>query len=76
MTQDTKTPPPKKHYALWHIELTTECPHCKEYVDLLDYTDFWDGARFKPMEYSTRATQDVEVYCPNCEEYFIVDFEY
>jgi phage FluMu protein Com len=65
-----------KNYATWHLELNTECPHCKEYVDLLDYTDFWDGRKFEPIEHNTRHTENVEVHCPKCDEDFIVDFEY
>lgn len=66
----------EKIYATWHIELTTDCPDCKQYVDLLDYTDFWDGSRFQPLEYRTAATTDTEVHCPNCGSDFIVDFEF
>lgn len=72
----TPTPTPTKNYATWHIELNTFCPYCKEYVDLLDHTDFWDGRKFQPIEHNTRRTENVEVHCPKCEEDFIVDFEY
>ena len=29
--------------ATWNASLNCYCPSCDEYVDLLDYADFWDG---------------------------------
>ena len=29
--------------ADWNVTLHCDCPHCGEFVDLLDYIDFWDG---------------------------------
>ena len=31
--------------ATWHAELTCDCPACGQYVDLLEYPDFWDGRK-------------------------------
>jgi hypothetical protein len=65
-----------KTTAQWSISLNCDCPHCKEYVDLLDATDFWDGVEFEPGEHNTSKSRDVHVYCPKCGEEFIVDLEY
>ena len=62
--------------ATWNLSLNCDCPHCKEWVNLLDYADFWDGARFVACEYSTDRTKDVNVICPECGEEFTVDFTY
>lgn len=39
--------------ATWDISLDCECPGCKEYVDLLDFADFWDGRSIEPIEHDT-----------------------
>lgn len=62
--------------ATWHIKLTTTCPHCKRYVDLMDNQDFFTDSYFQPLENETDATRDVEVTCPDCDGEFIVDFYY
>lgn len=62
--------------AQWSINLYADCPHCNEYVDLLDICDFWDGASFNICEYDTDKTRNVEVLCPECGKNFTVDFVY
>lgn len=66
----------EKPTATWYITLDTECPACKENVNLLDANDFWDGRRFDAVEHGTDRTRDVDVICPNCGHEFNVDFEY
>ena len=66
----------EKIEAAWSISLDCTCPHCKEYVDLLDYCDFWDSRRFGPCENRTPETQGVSVVCPKCTEEFDVDLVY
>lgn len=63
--------------ACWNISLTCDCPKCSEWVDLLDYPDFWDS-RYKLQigEHGTPSSRDVEVVCPNCGHEFTVDLEY
>lgn len=65
-----------KAYATWSISLDCECPHCEQEVDLLDASDFWDGAQFQVGEHGTEKTKNVTVYCPNCLEDFNADLEY
>ena len=67
---------PPKTTAQWSISLDCDCPHCKEYVDLLDDTEFWHDAEFQPIEHNTEKSRNVTVYCPNCGEEFLVDLEY
>jgi ribosomal protein S27E len=62
--------------ATWSITLDTECPACKEDVNLLDGPDFWDGHRFDVPEHGTERTKGVKVVCPECEHAFTVDLEY
>lgn len=62
--------------ARWSISLNTECPACKEDVDLLDADDFWEGRRFEVVEHGTDRTRGVRVICPKCDHKFNVDFEY
>lgn len=62
--------------AGWSVSLTCECPACKEFVDLLDYPDFWDGRRLEIAEHDTPASTDVAVVCPQCSHEFTVDLEY
>lgn len=66
----------EKGYATWNFSLTTHCPYCEEWVDLLDEVDFWDGRHFVPCEHGTDRAQNVEVTCPKCGHEFLVDFEY
>ena len=62
--------------ATWIVELNTDCPNCKEYVNLLDYVDFWDGRKLKVAEHGTERSENVDVICPECSHVFIVDLEY
>lgn len=65
-----------KNKATWNLELYTDCPNCKEYVNLLDYADFWDGRQLEIAENGTERSSDVRVVCPECGQEFIVDLEY
>lgn len=63
--------------ATWSISLDADCPECKEYVDLLDDPDFWDGRCSLDIgEHGTERSVGVEVYCPKCGAEFEVDLEY
>lgn len=62
--------------ATWTVELNCECPNCKEYVNLLDYPDFWDGRHLDIPEHGTERSKGVEVMCPECGHEFTVDCEY
>jgi hypothetical protein len=62
--------------ATWNIELMCECPHCEEYVNLLDYCDFWVDRRLDVCEWGTERSKNVEAICPECNEEFVVDLEY
>lgn len=67
----------KHTIACWEVQLNTDCPHCKEYVDLMDYPDFWDQHRSLDIaEHDTDRTKGVEVVCPKCGEEFTVDLTY
>lgn len=63
---------PKNTVASWSLSLDCYCPHCDKYVDLLDEPDFWDGRDFDIGE----SVDDVQVWCPECGEEFLVDCEY
>lgn len=58
--------------ATWVVELNVECPACHELVDLLEYSDFWDGKKLQPAE----PREGQEEVCPKCFETIIVDFVY
>ena len=63
--------------ATWSVSLDCECPHCKEDVDLLAYTDFWDAHRgLEIPEHGTDRSRGMEVTCPECGEDFEVNCEY
>lgn len=62
--------------ATWSLSLDCECPNCKEYVDLLDYTDFWGGRTLEPCEHGTENSKDVDVTCPECHHEFLVNLSY
>jgi hypothetical protein len=62
--------------ATWSISLNCDCPACNEYVDLLNYADFWDGRRIDVPEHGTARTKNVEVVCPECSHDFTVELEY
>lgn len=67
---------PAKIIATWNISLLCRCPHCQIDVDLLDYSDFWDGRKLDVGEHETKRSNDLEVTCPNCYEDFEVCCEY
>ena len=67
---------PEAIVATWTVELNCDCPHCGEYVNLLDDGDFWDGRRFKIAESRTPETKNVEVWCPECSRSFEVNLAY
>lgn len=62
--------------ATWTVELNCVCPNCKEYVDLLDYSDFWDGRKLNVAEHDTPRSKNIDVVCPECGEEFNVDCTY
>lgn len=62
--------------ATWSINLHAECPHCKEFVDLLTAPDFWDGRGLEVAETGTERSDNLDVYCPECGEEFTVECEY
>ena len=75
--QDRCEPPHSAHVqAEWHAELTCDCPACGQYVDLLEYPDFWDGRKIEVCEHGTDRTRGMEVVCPNCGAEFLVDCNY
>lgn len=69
MTSETVT-------ATWYLELNCHCPECKEFVDLLEAGDFWDGRALNVLEHGTPRTKAVEVVCPKCTHEFVVQTEY
>lgn len=68
----------EKLTATWSVSLYADCPHCKEYVDLMDYPDFWidRDPRLVVCEHDTDNSRNVDVVCPDCRESFKVDLEY
>jgi len=62
--------------ATWHASLNCDCPGCGEYVDLMSYSDFWDGRSLQIAEHDTDRSRDVEVVCPECGHEFKVDCEW
>ncbi|TAN71592.1 MAG: hypothetical protein EPN17_00880 [Methylobacter sp.] len=62
--------------ATWSLSLDCECPSCGEYVDLLEYPDFWDGRRLDACEHDTERSLGVDVVCPECGHDFEVDLNY
>jgi uncharacterized Zn finger protein (UPF0148 family) len=62
--------------ASWRVELNCHCPACEEYVDLLDYEDFWDGRDLEIAEWHTPRSKNVEVICPECGHEFTVETEW
>lgn len=59
--------------ATWYVELKCTCPHCDEWVDLLDSPDFFEYHRIDIPEHDTYRTKDMEVDCPECGEEFLAD---
>jgi hypothetical protein len=64
--------------ATWNLELNCECPHCKAYVDLLQYGDFWDAhhGSLEICEHNSERSKNVEVTCPECNQDFNINCEY
>lgn len=63
--------------ATWNIQLLSDCPHCERCVDLLEYSDFWDGHPGLIIGDSrSESTTDAEVTCPACLQDFRVNIEY
>lgn len=58
--------------AYWDISLTTHCPKCDEYIDMLYDSDL----DIDPLEHETNRTTDMEVTCPSCGEEFLVTLWY
>ena len=58
--------------AQWTVELNCDCPCCGEFVNLLDYVDFWDGKNMSVGE----DKKGVSAHCPKCDHDFDVDCEY
>ena len=54
-----------KVYASWSVTLYCDCPHCGEFVDLLEYGDFWDGGGPCGM---CEGDVEIETPCPECGE--------
>jgi len=65
-----------KHTATWSVSLDADCPHCGEYVDLLEDPDFFDGRQLDIPEHDTERSRDLDVICPECGEEFEVDLEW
>ena len=63
--------------ATWNVSLNCECPKCKEYIDLMEAPNFWDGhSSLEISEHGTETSKGVEVVCPECQHEFTVDCEY
>lgn len=58
--------------AQWSVSLDADCPGCGEYVNLMDYPDFWDGRALDIPEHNTPRSDAVEVICPECGHEFTV----
>jgi ribosomal protein S27E len=67
----------EKLMATWSIRLDTECPACKEDIDLLSADSFWEcNEKLMPIEHNTPRSTGMEVGCPKCGHEFKVDLEY
>lgn len=54
-------------FSLW-----TECPYCKEDIDLADHDE--DGCYTRPIfNNKWEDLKDKEVYCPKCEKEFLIE---
>jgi endogenous inhibitor of DNA gyrase (YacG/DUF329 family) len=58
------------------VSLLSECPKCKQDVDLLDYAEFWDGRDIDIPEHGTERSDNLEVVCPECGHEFAVSCEW
>lgn len=55
----------EKPEASWTIQLNVDCPHCDEYIDLMDMDNFWEYG-ISPLE----SVDSKDVICPECEKSF------
>ena len=62
--------------ADWTLKLECVCPYCEQFVDLLDYADFWDGHPIDACEHGTERSKELEVVCPDCGRDFTVECQY
>lgn len=63
--------------ACWTVELNCECPHCEEYVNLLDDPDFWYiNENLEIAENMTDKSNNLAVHCPKCDQDFVVECIY
>lgn len=62
--------------ADWSISLDCVCPHCEEFVDLVEADDFWEDGRITPGENRTPRSENLRVMCPLCKTGFRVKCEY
>jgi DNA-directed RNA polymerase subunit RPC12/RpoP len=53
-----------------------ECPQCREYLNLLDAPDFWDGRTLDIPEHGTENSDNLDVECPRCGHEFRVCCEW
>lgn len=68
--------PAKPVDAFWSVSLDVDCPHCGQYVNLLDASDFWDGRPFDIAEHGTKRTKAVDLMCPECGKEITCDLQY
>jgi hypothetical protein len=66
----------KKTIATWYLSLNCDCPHCDEYIDILDDEQFLLDNRIVPCENGTNNSRNIEVVCSVCFKEFLVDLEY
>lgn len=76
LSESTGSAPSKPVAAQWTVNLHADCPLCKEWVDLLEYPDFWDRRELEIAEHGTERSRCVEVVCPECGGEFEVECEY
>ncbi len=58
--------------ASWNITLYVDCPHCKEYFDIMTCNS-WTQGGYEGIETAQREDLDLEITCPKCEKDFLVD---
>lgn len=59
-----------KVYAAWNIHCYCDCPHCGEYIDLMDSPDFQETI---PHPGQNDEDHNSEYECSECHKMFIVD---
>lgn len=67
----------KTAFANIHIEVNVNCPHCDEFIDLLDDSLDTEVEKSDIMIASFQdewgcENAEIDVKCPQCEEKFIV----